>query len=176
MEFNYLKNNYKVINNRIINNGKEINFTKIVYDLMEVFQIGKDEAKNVIINWCDYNGFRDYEKIINDIECVIKADSTYKVVSVISYEIKESINPNFNEFSRAYIPSSRNIEIKLISLFDGGEIKDVNWMFNQRNKFNLSLYSNNISLNCLGCYLYSYGVGNNTIEIIIKTDYYQITV
>lgn len=45
MEFNYLKNNYKVINNRIINNGKEINFTKIVYDLMEVFQIGKDEAK-----------------------------------------------------------------------------------------------------------------------------------
>lgn len=134
------------------------------------------KQKNVIINWCDYNGFRDYEKIINDIECVIKADSTYKVVSVISYEIKESTNPNFDDYSRTYLSSSRNIEIILKIPFDGdGEIKDVNWMFNQRNKFNLSLYSNNISLNCLGCYLYSYGVGNNTIEIIIKTDY-QITV
>lgn len=173
MEFNYLKNNYKVINNRIINNGKEINFTKIVYDLMEVFQIGKDEAKNVIINWCDYNGFRDYEKIINDIECVIKADSTYKVVSVISYEIKESTKPNFDDYSRTYLSSSRNIEIILKIPFDGDDIR---WIFNQRNKFNLFLYSNNISLNCLGCYLHFYDSDNDTMELKLKTDFYQITV
>lgn len=173
MEFKYLQNNYKIIDNRIIYNGKESFFTKIVYDLMDVFQIRKDEAKNIIINWCDYNGFRDYEKIINDIECVFRIDSINKVLSVISFDVQEYINSNFYE-SRLYSLNSRNFEIKLKIPFD---VDDNKWLFNQRNKFNLSLfYSDNIILNCVGCYLYSYDGDNNVVELIIRTDYYQITV